>query len=187
MGNEEQERIKALEQQMLDLRREVEHINERLSSTIDVAQQAMTIVLDLSSRVNDLYQQISQLATQTVTHVHQILFKIIAIENSISELKHWKDRIVSPFKKTTTDELKLAGISKENITILKEQINQWFSLDEINNLAHQLNIDPENIPGNTKLSKANNLVEYAINKGLFWNLVDESRMQRPGILWPTKI
>jgi hypothetical protein len=57
-----------------------------------------------------------------------------------------------------------------------------FSLDEIEQLAFQIKIDFDQIAGNTKQSKARELVQYLERRSRLGELVNAIRTERPGLI-----
>lgn len=62
---------------------------------------------------------------------------------------------------------------------LVEDITQRFSRDEIETLAMQIGIDPEEIAGDTATAKARELVRAADRRNVLQVLIDEIAKERP--------
>jgi hypothetical protein len=63
-------------------------------------------------------------------------------------------------------------------------IKEHFSLDEIDELAYGLGIEPEDLPGETRSKRARELVEFARRQGALPELVGACMVRRQQIIWP---
>ena len=69
--------------------------------------------------------------------------------------------------------------SPETRSTLVKALEDEFSLEEIRNLCFDLGLDPDNIPGNTKASKARELILYCERRGTVRQLGEAIRRARP--------
>lgn len=98
---------------------------------------------------------------QTVTHIDELL----------SELNQEK--------------LKLdTGKMLDPLIPIKYLIENYFSLEELDELAFESGINPEAIAGVTIGERARALVMYADNHGLLPVLLGTCELKRPSIDWP---
>ena len=72
----------------------------------------------------------------------------------------------------------------DGLTGLVGLIKEHFSLDEIDELAYGLGIEPEDLPGQTRSKRARELVEYARRNGDLPSLVGACMIRRQQIIWP---
>ena len=63
-------------------------------------------------------------------------------------------------------------------------IKEHFSIDEIDELAFGLGINPEDLPGETRSKRARELVEFARRAGVLPQLVGACMIARQQIIWP---
>lgn len=73
--------------------------------------------------------------------------------------------------------------SNENLATLREGINQYFDKDEFILLCADLEIDHENLSGDTKIRKAHELVRYMDRRGELEVLVSKLKDIRPNFNW----
>lgn len=66
---------------------------------------------------------------------------------------------------------------------LSDQINDYFNAEELEDLCFRLNIQYDNLPGNTNSAKARELTDYCRRHGRFSDLVTLCRQLRPHVLW----
>lgn len=66
---------------------------------------------------------------------------------------------------------------------LRRLLNEHFSLAELHNLCHDLGIDFENLPGDTKESKARELVDYCDRRHRLNELLKRCQDLRPNVQW----
>lgn len=71
-----------------------------------------------------------------------------------------------------------------DLATLRRLLNEHFSLGELHNLCHDLGIDFENLPGDTKESKARELVEYCDRRDQLDDLLKRCQGLRPKVQWP---
>ncbi len=64
--------------------------------------------------------------------------------------------------------------------ILRQKLVEYFSLEDINDLAFQLNIEPDELSGSTKKTKARSLVSYMKDRERLEELYELMRSLRPG-------
>lgn len=67
---------------------------------------------------------------------------------------------------------------------IKLLIESYFSIEEIDDLAFNMGINPERIAGETIGERARGLVIIADNKGRLPGLLNECRKERPHVDWP---
>lgn len=70
-----------------------------------------------------------------------------------------------------------------DIKILKENLTDFFSESEIDDLCFELNIDPELLPRKTKTEKIRELILFCRRKGLLPELIAKARSLRPNANW----
>lgn len=63
-------------------------------------------------------------------------------------------------------------------------IKEHFSLEEIDELAYGIGIEPENLPGQTRSRRARELVEFARRQGTLPQLVGACMIARQQVIWP---
>jgi len=66
---------------------------------------------------------------------------------------------------------------------LRDQLATYFSDSELNDLCFDLNIDYQNLPGQTKQEKARELIIYCQHHGLLENLISRCQELRPHLSW----
>ena len=71
--------------------------------------------------------------------------------------------------------------SPETRSTLVKALEDEFSLEEIRDLCFDMGLDPDNIPGNTKASKARELIMYCERRGTVRQLGEAIRRARPGL------
>lgn len=62
---------------------------------------------------------------------------------------------------------------------LRKILVDYFSLDELNDLSFELDVDFDNLPGEAKLGKARELVIYCRNRGMLHSLIEKVQLARP--------
>jgi hypothetical protein len=63
-------------------------------------------------------------------------------------------------------------------------IRDYFSLEDMNDLAFEIGITPERISGDTTQVRSRNLVIYADNRGVLADLLRTCEIKRPLVDWP---
>lgn len=79
---------------------------------------------------------------------------------------------------------RIARMSEARLIAL---IDNHFNLEEIDAIACDLNIDPENIPGRTKLTRIRALVDTARRLDRLMDLYTRLSQLRPTVAWPNII
>ena len=110
--------------------------------------------------------------------VHEL--NILAAEIDVSFTDLCLDRDVSPqtFEAHKNGQQKSQAAVSSKVLLL-ESLNKHFNIEELQNLCFYLDIDFEQIPGDTKTSKARELVSYANRHDLTGNLTNVVRQLRP--------
>ncbi|MCP4426616.1 MAG: hypothetical protein GY803_19150, partial [Chloroflexi bacterium] len=70
-----------------------------------------------------------------------------------------------------------------NRSKLRGQLNTHFTISELRDLCYDLDIDHENVPGQTKQEIARELVTYCENRGWLGKLITQCKKLRPGVHW----
>ena len=70
------------------------------------------------------------------------------------------------------------------LTQLRQLITAHFDLSEIRLLAYDLGLDYDEIPGETKTPKTQNILEAMLRRGRLNELIDAVAVERPNIMWP---
>ncbi len=68
--------------------------------------------------------------------------------------------------------------------ILRDILENNFSLDEMQLLTEEMGIDFENIPGQIKSTKSLGLVTYLDRRGQLSDLIYQGNILRPDVDWP---
>lgn len=82
-----------------------------------------------------------------------------------------------------------AGRSTDSITKkiklskLRQMIADYFNLEELRSLAIVLNIEYEDLPGETKTSKVSEFIGYCERRGLTAGLINQLKQVRPRVDW----
>lgn len=63
-------------------------------------------------------------------------------------------------------------------------VAEYFSLEELDNLAFEVGVRSEDVPGVTLRARARGLVEYADRHGLLADLLRTCEVKRPFVAWP---
>lgn len=63
-------------------------------------------------------------------------------------------------------------------------IKEHFSIEEIDDLAYGIGVEPENLPGQTRSRRARELVEFARRQSALPQLVGACMVARQQIIWP---
>jgi hypothetical protein len=71
------------------------------------------------------------------------------------------------------------------LSTLRDNIDTYFNQEQLHNLIFDLEIDYEDIPGETKGAKARELVDYCRRLGKMPELIDRLSQLRPAISWRT--
>lgn len=100
---------------------------------------------------------------------YQLALRISSLYNNISLLE----------RRNVT----MATTSARYLSQLHQDLDKYFSLDEVRTICFQLGIDHENIPGNYKSAFIRNLVVSLARQNRLQELVDEVRMERPRVNW----
>jgi len=78
----------------------------------------------------------------------------------------------------------LGTVSPESLSQLRQALSRYFDQSELHNLAFDLNVDFEELPGANKSDKARSLVTYMERRGGLMELVGMGRQLRPSAAWP---
>lgn len=70
-----------------------------------------------------------------------------------------------------------------NVSQLRDQIADSFSINELKNLCFDLEIEYENLPGDTRLDVARELISYCNRRNILPALVQNCQKLRPNISW----
>lgn len=70
------------------------------------------------------------------------------------------------------------------IALVGRYLDDYFSDNELHNLAVELGIEYENLPASTKDGKAREMVGYMRRHGRLYDLVETCREKRPHVPWP---
>ena len=68
---------------------------------------------------------------------------------------------------------------------LRQILNDYFNESELQNLAFDLGVDYENLPGKAKSDKARELIAFLDRRGRLAELVQRCHQLRPNAPWPT--
>jgi hypothetical protein len=71
-----------------------------------------------------------------------------------------------------------------NLPSLRDLLAQHFSLEELRALCLDLDVEYENLPGETRLAKAQALVTHCLRAGRLPALAQRARALRPAAPWP---
>jgi hypothetical protein len=63
-------------------------------------------------------------------------------------------------------------------------IDKHFTNEELVLLAASVNIDAEELVGDSRAARAMSLVVAARNRSKFWHLIENAKLQRPNVRWP---
>ncbi len=74
-------------------------------------------------------------------------------------------------------------LTQRQVSALGERISKKFNEDELRDLARKLSIDYENLPGDNKLRKAQELVEYTVRREKASELLVILQEERPRTNW----
>jgi hypothetical protein len=105
---------------------------------------------------------------------------------TLEDLKHTRMRQIAldQVSKQSADTIETnKDIPVEKRGLLLKQVEQYFSLAELNSLCFQLGIEHENIEGNRRDAKAQNLIEYTMRHGVYMRFIQEVAGQRPHLDW----
>lgn len=69
------------------------------------------------------------------------------------------------------------------VVALRKQLTTYFNDAELQTLAHDLGIDYEELSGDTKSSKAIQLIQVAARRGKIVDLIELCRRERPDVNW----
>ena len=67
---------------------------------------------------------------------------------------------------------------------LRDLLNEHFNDAELRQLCFDLTIEYENLPGDTRLAKAQVLVQHCLRHNRLSELADRCRELRPTVAWP---
>lgn len=68
--------------------------------------------------------------------------------------------------------------------MLRQLMNEQLNLDELSEVMARIGVDPENVPGVTRLGKVRELIGYSERWGLVEALLRELVLFRPQVTWP---
>lgn len=77
----------------------------------------------------------------------------------------------------------MATSSAQYLSELHQKIDQYFSLEEVKQLCFELNVDYENIPGDTRSAFIRNLLVSLAKHGRLQQLIPRLRQNRPHVVW----
>lgn len=141
--------------------------------------------LELSLQLGGIHLNISRVADHSASELRDLAFRLIQFKNEFEMIKTKINVMVDPTR-LDTGQLRLYGLTKKDIVLVKKQMNMVLTEELLDLIAKSLSIDLENIPGDTKRLKIANMVEYAIFRGKFWDLSTELRNEFPNLIWPAK-
>lgn len=67
---------------------------------------------------------------------------------------------------------------------MAEMLTRHFSLGELNQMAFDLAVNGDEIPGTTRGEKARELIAYCERRGLLGEMISLCRERRPNASWP---
>lgn len=85
------------------------------------------------------------------------------------------------------EELSRAAAVKQEeteIALVSRYIDEFFNENELGNLAFDMGVKYENLPGVAKDRKGRELVDYMRRHGRLYALVEMCREKRPHVPWP---
>lgn len=77
----------------------------------------------------------------------------------------------------------MAYESDIDLIYLQKQLVEHFTLEELDQLCFDLRIDYEELPGDTKTTKARELVKFAYRQGRLPEIVQQCEKERPKVRW----
>lgn len=75
------------------------------------------------------------------------------------------------------------GFSTENESKLRDQLAEYFNKSELKSLCVDLDIEYENLEGETRNDKARELIKYCHRHGKFKDLIANCKRLRPHVNW----
>lgn len=82
---------------------------------------------------------------------------------------------------TLADEADAAGLSAQALTLYRLLSDRWFDTNDLEDIAFQLDIDWDSLPGAAKPGKARALVRHCEKHGLIAKLKGLMRLARPNL------
>jgi hypothetical protein len=67
------------------------------------------------------------------------------------------------------------------VFLLAERISEHFSSSELDELCHHFDIEPDELPGDTRSERAFELVDYLRRRNRLTELVDQLHKERPHV------
>lgn len=86
-----------------------------------------------------------------------------------------------PLQKMVSSEMSESASNISDPRALNDALNNYFSMGELADLAWDMDIDFEEIPGDTKSAKARELIAYCQRRGRLDDLVHSVQVRRPFI------
>lgn len=105
---------------------------------------------------------IVSLATFWLTATSLVIYKGLGDETEINQ----------------TYDLKSLGV------VLANKLDKYFDKPELVALCFELDIDYENLRGDTKIRKCQELIGYCQRRGRIQELIERARLNRPHVSWP---
>lgn len=113
--------------------------------------------------------------------------EIHRIQDSLGLIRLLRDKLNQPAYfntlNTTINAFTGSALNEIGLADLRRKIEDAFNLDELKDIAFELKINPENIPGDTLRARSRELINYCQRSGMIAKLVAVCLEFRPNINW----
>lgn len=133
-------------------------------------------------RMSQRLDMLEQEGEQDRRTIAALSARVRELESGVAVLiQQLHDAKITPAYQPSTAAVPVATIPSATLARL---IKDAFDVNEMNDLAQEIGINPEDIAANTATRRATALVEAARRRGLLESLIDTARELRPNGTWP---
>ena len=152
----------------------------------------VTLTMVRGRKQSTVYSKVEQLTDR----IEELTLRMVSLELDVSGYRVWSARLRGqvielggepvpppPWLIVPGDGRRVAPGDNLLVT-LYHRINDHFNEEEINNLAFEIGLEADQLPGDEKSSRARQLVEYAYRNYRLVELTRVARRARPEADWP---